>query len=141
MKKLYYFIPHLILIALLVNKKITDKKQMAAHNDSRHISSFSEENHLSKKNTLLKVQNPEKFKIPARKLSMLNKNFFNQFKLPEESGERVIEFSLSTEKSVLLPNYFNSSFSGDNSPTKNSIIRGLNPTTTEGSHKILVREL
>lgn len=127
MKKLSYFIPHLILIALLINKKI------ASHNDSRQISSFSRENHLPEKN-IPNTQSLEKSKISIHKLFLSDENFFNETKPTEESMERVFE------KNVLLPNYFNLSFGRLNPFTKSPIIRGID-SINENPGKIPVREL
>lgn len=129
----------MILVALLFNKKIADKEQVmeiADHNNSRNVSSFSGKNHfLNKRNISLKIQNPEELKITSRKLPLLlNEKSFNQLKPPEESREKVmVEFSLFNEKSILLPNYFKSSLVGSNPLVKNSITRGFNPITIKSS--------
>lgn len=139
MKKLYYVIPHFILITLLLNKKIVDEKQTkkpTKYNSSRYISGFFEENLFSKKKNVL--INTQKSGIKINRLSLLNENFFNQTDLSGESRKKVAKFSLSTEKNFLLSNYFNSNLTVNNPSTKGSI--ELN-SKNKGPSKVLMREL
>ena len=99
MKKLSYFIPHLILVALLVNKEIINKKQTENFDNLRSISSLSEENYLLKGSILLNTQSPEEHERNFPGLSLLNEKSFNQPNF-EEPGKKNKELSLSKESNI-----------------------------------------
>ena len=128
MKKISYFIPHLILVTLLVNKKMIDKRKMENHLDLRSVSSFPKKNNLSKEDPsqgLQIVESPKKDQPLLRadnkncslsvkdsqrgeESSYLDQKFFSDLKLPEDLKKKLTEFLLLTQKSVLLPGDFDS---------------------------------
>ena len=129
MKKLSYFIPHLILIALLANKKIIDKRKKGDHHNLRNISSLQKKNNLPEGNLFLNsqsIKSPEK-KSPEKSLqepSPLNQRLFSHLKLPEKLKKRLMDFLLSTQGNIPLSGDFDLSINEFN-PHAESLIKEL----------------
>ncbi len=108
MKKLSYFIPHLILILLLVNKKMIDNRKMKSHSDLRGISSLSENNILLKDNfhNIQSLENPDQGVQSLLHQERMDQKLLNDLKFSEKINSDILTGNtISWLKPILVYDY------------------------------------